>query len=66
MRENKHELSKYTVRELNQILKSIEEMITIPMLMNPCVPVVNKWNLKREQLFEMKGQLIKELESRIK
>ncbi len=58
MRENKHELSKYTVRELNQILKSIEEMITIP--------IVNKWNLKREQLFEMKGQLIKELESRIK
>ena len=57
MRENKHELSKYTVRELNQILKSIEEMITIP--------IVNKWNLKREQLFEMKGQLIKELESRI-
>ena len=58
MRENKHELSKYTVRELNQILKSIEEMITIP--------IVNKWNLKREQLFEMKGQLIKELENRIK
>ena len=58
MRENKHELSKYTVRELNQILKSIEEMITIP--------IVNKWNLKREQLFEMKGQLIKELERRIK
>ena len=58
MRENKHELSKYIVRELNQILKSIEEMITIP--------IVNKWNLKREQLFEMKGQLIKELESRIK
>ena len=41
MRENKHELSKYTVRELNQILKSIEEMITIP--------IVNKWNLNREQ-----------------
>ena len=65
MRENKHELSKYTVRELNQILKSIEEMITIPMLLKS-QPLVNKWNLKREQLFEMKGQLIKELESRIK
>ena len=66
MRENKHELSKYTVRELNQILKSIEEMITIPMLLFNNIQVVNKWNLKREQLFEMKGQLIKELESRIK
>ena len=65
MRENKHELSKYTVRELNQILKSIEEMITIPNLLHN-IPFVNKWNLKREQLFEMKGQLIKELESRIK
>ena len=63
MRENKHELSKYTVRELNQILKSIEEMITEEMI---TIPIVNKWNLKREQLFEMKGQLIKELESRIK
>ena len=58
MREYKHELSKYTIQELNQILKSVNEMITIP--------IVNKWNLKREQLFEMKGQLIKELENRIK
>ena len=58
MREYKHELSKYTIQELNQILKSVNEMITIP--------IVNKCNLKTEQLFEMKGQLIKELENRIK
>ena len=58
MREYKHELSKYTIQELNQILKSVNEMITIP--------IVNKWNLKTEQLFEMNGQLIKELENRIK
>ena len=58
MREYKHELSKYTIQELNQILKSVNEMITIP--------IVNKWNLKTEQLLEMKSQLIKELENRIK
>jgi|TARA_R100000084_G_scaffold105258_1_gene62530 hypothetical protein len=51
-----NELSKYTVQELNQILKSVNEMITIP--------IVNKWNLKREQLIEMKEQLKTELKTR--
>ena len=39
MRENKHELSKYTIQELNQILKSVNEMITIP--------IVNKINITK-------------------
>ena len=56
MREYKHELSKYTIQELNQILKSVNEMITIP--------IVNKWGLKREQLIEMKEQLKTELKTR--
>lgn len=56
MRKYKHELSEYTVQELNQILKSVNEMITIP--------IVNKWNLKREQLIEMKEELKTELKTR--
>lgn len=48
-----NELSKYTKEELNKILESVNEMITIP--------IVNKWGLKREKLIQMKNQLQTEL-----
>ena len=51
-----NELNKYTIQELNKILDSVNEMITIP--------IVNKWGLKREQLIEMKEQLKTELKTR--
>lgn len=50
------ELKNYTKEELNKILKSVDEMITIP--------IVNRFNLNRKQLIEMKKQLKTELLNR--
>tara|TARA_R100001510_G_scaffold54456_1_gene57183 strand:+ start:955 stop:1116 length:162 start_codon:yes stop_codon:yes gene_type:complete len=49
----KNELNNYTKEELNKILKSVNEMITIP--------IVNKWGLKKENLIKMKNRLESEL-----
>jgi len=49
-------LKKYTITELNLMLKQIEEMIVIP--------IVNRYNLNREQLKEMRQQLESELNNR--
>ena len=50
-------LKKYTITELNLMLKRVEEMIVIP--------IVNRYNLNRQQLKEMRQQLKSELNNRI-
>lgn len=50
-------LKKYTITELNLMLKRVEEMIVIP--------IVNRFNLNKEELIEMKKQLETELNNRI-
>lgn len=50
-------MKKYTIKELNTILKQVEEMITIP--------IVNKYNLNRKELIEMRKELKTELNNRI-
>ena len=50
-------LKKYTITELNLMLKRVEEMIVIP--------IVNRINLNKEELIEMKKQLETELNNRI-
>tara|TARA_R110002074_G_scaffold369190_1_gene543806 strand:+ start:513 stop:671 length:159 start_codon:yes stop_codon:yes gene_type:complete len=49
-------LKKFKKTELEQILKSVKEMIMIP--------IVNKFNLSREELEKMEKQLLTEIESR--
>jgi hypothetical protein len=50
------DLKKYTTEELNIILKSVKQMIVIP--------IINKFNLNREQLIQMRNQLQTELKNR--
>ena len=50
-------LKGYTITELNLMLKRVEEMIVIP--------IVNRFNLNKEQLKEMRKQLKSELNNRI-
>ena len=50
-------LKKYTITELNLMLKRVEEMIVIQ--------IVNRFNLNKEELIEMKKQLETELNNRI-
>ena len=50
-------LKGYTITELNLMLKRVEEMIVIP--------IVNRYDLNREQLKEMRKQLKSELNNRI-
>tara|TARA_Y100001938_G_C7942638_1_gene355088 strand:- start:267 stop:524 length:258 start_codon:yes stop_codon:yes gene_type:complete len=49
-------LKKYTITELNLMLKRVEEMIVIP--------IVNRFNLNKLELIEMKKQLETELNNR--
>lgn len=50
------DLKKYTTEELNIMLKSVEEMIVIPL--------INRFNLNREELIQMRNQLQTELKNR--
>ena len=50
------DLKKYTTEELNIMLKSVEEMILIPL--------INRFNLNREELIQMRNQLQTELKNR--
>jgi len=52
----KTELTRFNIKELNKILNSVNEMITIP--------IHNKFNLNRDELLKMKTQLETEIKNR--